>query len=108
MSGPLDTDPETVSAGADQLLAATGNVRAVFERFSSEVTAHAEAFGGDDIGMLLGIAHQACLDAVAECMTTNIIDLEDYSASLHQMAENLRAAEQAGADLFTAIIGRLG
>lgn len=104
----LDIDLESMRQGADQLDQAKENVRAAFEQFQGAAEALADAFGGDEIGTLLGMAHQACLDAALECFGTNIEDLEDYTLCLREMADNHQAADEETAAIFESLLSELG
>ncbi|MEW2375697.1 hypothetical protein AB0883_06270 [Micromonospora sp. NPDC047812] len=104
----LDVDIDALGRGADELEQAKESVRQVFEGFQAAVGGYAAAFGGDDIGSLLGVAHQACVDALAECLGTNITELESYVDGLRGMADGYRAAEENAAASFRSILGSLG
>lgn len=108
MTTPLQADLDSVRTGANQVEQAKESVRAGFESFQAAVSGYADAFGGDEIGMLLGTAHQACVDAVTQCFSTNIVDLEDYVDCLHKMAEDLQAVDDEAANLFTRMLGSMG
>ncbi|MBQ0895490.1 hypothetical protein KBX37_20700 [Micromonospora sp. U56] len=105
---PLDVDVDSVRRGADELVRAKEDVRQAFEAFQAAVGGYAHAFGGDEIGMLLGVAHQACVDGLTECLSTNLTELENYAADLHAMAEGYRAVEEGVSNSFQSILGKLG
>ncbi|MEV4754457.1 hypothetical protein AB0J86_04960 [Micromonospora sp. NPDC049559] len=105
---PLDVDVDSLRQGADELERAKESVRATFEAFQAMAANYADAFGGDEIGMLLGIAHQACLDAAKECFSTNITELESYAEGLQEMAESFQRTEEAVTASFAKILGSLG
>ncbi|MEU7803332.1 hypothetical protein AB0J14_17435 [Micromonospora arborensis] len=105
---PLDVDVDSVRRGAEELAQAKEAVGQAFEAFQAAVGSYADAFGGDDIGMLLGVAHQACVDGLTECLSTNLTELENYAAGLHSMAEGYRAVEEGVTDIFQSILGKLG
>ncbi|MGC4744081.1 hypothetical protein ACLQ28_00220 [Micromonospora sp. DT201] len=105
---PLDVDVDSVRRGAEELVQAKEQVGQAFEAFQAAVGSYAQAFGGDDIGMLLGVAHQACVDGLTECLSTNLIELENYAAGLHSMADGYRAVEEGVTDIFQSILGKLG
>ncbi|SCG35387.1 WXG100 family type VII secretion target [Micromonospora halophytica] len=105
---PLDVDVDALTRGAEQLAEAKESVRQTFESFQAAVGAYEQAFGGDEIGMLLGVAHQACVEALTECLSTNITELESYAEGLRGMAESYRAVEDGVTDAFRSILGKLG
>ncbi|HEX5598538.1 MAG TPA: type VII secretion target [Micromonosporaceae bacterium] len=104
----LDVDIDSLRRGAEELERAKEGVRGTFEAFQAALESYAGAFGGDDIGMLLGTAHQACIEAAAECFSTNLVELEDYVDSLHAMADKYQAVEDEAASSFSQLLGSLG
>ncbi|MEU5937891.1 PE domain-containing protein [Micromonospora sp. NPDC047548] len=105
---PLDVDIDAIRHGADELDRAKEDVRQAFEAFQAAVGGYAQAFGGDEIGMLVGVAHQACVDALTECVSTNVAELASYVDGLHGMAESYRAVEDDATSSFRSILGKLG
>ena len=105
---PLEVDVDALRRGAEQLAQAREGVRQAFEAFQAAAGGYAGAFGGDEIGMLLGLAHQACVDGLTECLSTNVAELESYAEGLAAMAEGYRAVEEDAAASFRAILGSLG
>ncbi|GAB3220199.1 hypothetical protein GCM10027447_04320 [Glycomyces halotolerans] len=103
----FDIDPESMRGAADQMDAAKEEVRALYDQFMGALEQFADAFGGDEIGMLLGIAHQACADALSECLGTNIDELEDYAACLREMADNHQTSDDEAAKIFEQLLAEL-
>lgn len=104
----FDIDPDSMRQAADQLDAAKDEVQGLLDQFTGALEQFADAFGGDEIGMLVGIAHQACADALTECFSTNIEDLADYAQSVREMADNHQAADDETAKIFNELLGELG
>lgn len=104
----VQIDTETIRQGATELDAATEMVQNLFDQFKSAVDGLADSFGGDMIGSLLDIAHQVCMEAVTECVTTNIEDLRDYAESLRQMADAHEENDREIAELFRRLLERYG
>jgi uncharacterized protein YukE len=105
---PVELDLDSYRRGADQLDAATEAVRGIFDQFKSAVDGLADSFGGDMIGSLLDVAHQVVMDALMECIETNIEDLLDYANSLREMADAHEAADNEAARLFMELLAELG
>lgn len=93
---------------ADQLDAARDEVQGLLDQFTGALEQFADAFGGDEIGMLVGIAHQACTDALTGCFTTNIEDLADYAQCVREMADAHEAGDEAIAQTFSGLQGEFG
>lgn len=103
----FDIDPETMRKAADELDAGKDEVQGLLDQFTGALEQFADAFGGDTIGSLVGIAHQACSDALTECFTTNIDDLADYALNLREMADAHEAGDQETAQIFEQLLGEL-
>jgi uncharacterized protein YukE len=104
----FDIDPDSMRQAADQLDVAKEEVQGLLDQFTGALEQFADAFGGDEIGMLVGMAHQACTDALTECFSTNIEDLTGYAQSVREMADNHQSADDETAKIFTELLGELG
>ncbi|MQM27102.1 WXG100 family type VII secretion target [Glycomyces albidus] len=104
----LHLDFESMRQAADQLDAAKEEVQELLDQFTGALEQFADAFGGDEIGMLVGIAHQACVDALTGCFTTNIEDLADYAQCVREMADDHEAGDDAVAQIFSTLQSELG
>ncbi|MEV5689997.1 hypothetical protein [Micromonospora globbae] len=104
----LDVDIDALHRGAEQLERAKETVREAFESFQSAVASYAHAFGDDDIGSLLATAHDACVQAVTECFSTNVRELENYVDGLLGMADGYQSVEEAISAAFDRLLGSLG
>jgi hypothetical protein len=105
---PFDVDVDAIHRGADELERAKEGVRETFESFQAALEGYADAFGGDEIGMLLSVAHQACVGAAAECFNTNIEELAGYVDTLHDMADDYQSADDEIASTFSKMLGSFG
>lgn len=106
--GSLQIDPESMHQSADQLDAAKEEVQAMIDQFNSALQQFADAFGGDEIGMLIGTAHDAITEVMNDCFETNIQELSDYSEILREMADNHQAADDETAQAFDQLLGEIG
>ncbi|RRR98136.1 WXG100 family type VII secretion target [Glycomyces terrestris] len=100
--------PESIRRSADELDAARDEVQALLDQFTAAVEQYADAFGGDMIGTLGGIGHQACLDAVTECFTANIEDLTGLAQALRDMADDHEVTDDEIAAVFAQFQGEIG
>ncbi|MFB9658581.1 WXG100 family type VII secretion target [Glycomyces mayteni] len=101
-------DLESIREGAQQLDAATETVQGLFDQFKSSVEGLADSFGGDMIGSLLDLAHQVCMEAITECISTNIEDLGDYAKNLREMADAHEDNDAEVERLFKELLAALG
>jgi len=105
---PVDLDLDSIRKGADELDAATELVQGLFDQFKSAVEGLGDSFGGDMIGSLLDVAHQVVMEAISECVSTNIEDLLDYANTLREMAENHENNDNEIASIFERLLAELG
>ncbi|RRR99689.1 WXG100 family type VII secretion target [Glycomyces terrestris] len=103
----IQLDFESMRQAADQLDAAKDEVQALLDQFTGALEQFADAFGGDEIGMLVGIAHQACTDALTGCFSTNIEDLADYAQCIRDMADDHETGDAEIAKIFTDLQGEI-
>jgi uncharacterized protein YukE len=104
----FDIDPDSMRQAADQLDAAKEEVQGLLDQVPGALEQFADAFGGDEIGTLVGIAHQACADALSECFGTNIDEIADYAQCVREMADNHQATDDEAAQIFNELLGELG
>jgi uncharacterized protein YukE len=104
----VQLDLDAIREGADQLDAATELVQGLFDQFKSAVDGLGDSFGGDMIGSLLDLAHQVCMEALMECIETNIEDLLDYAVDLREMADRHEEADAEAARIFRELLAELG
>jgi len=104
----IQLDLDSIRQGADELDAATEMVEGLFDQFKSSVEGLADSFGGDMIGSLLDLAHQAVMEAINECISTNIEDLLDYANTLREMADNHESTDDDVASIFDQLLAELG
>jgi len=104
----FDVDPETMRRCADELDAAKDEVQALLDEFTAAVGQYADAFGGDTIGTLGGIAHETCMGALSDCFTGVVEDLTGLSEAVRGMADDHDAVEEEVVQSFTRLQGDLG
>ncbi|SDD85923.1 type VII secretion target [Glycomyces harbinensis] len=104
----VQIDTDTIRRGAAELDAATETVQGLIDQFKSSVEGLADSFGSDMIGSLLDLAHQAVMEAISECFSTNIEDLQDYADTLREMAENHDNNDSELAEIFRRFLTELG
>lgn len=104
----VQLDLDSIREGADALDSATEMVQGIFDEFKSAVEGLADSFGGDMIGSLLDLAHQVVMEALMECIESNIEDLLDYAVNLREMADNHENADSEAARIFRELLAELG
>jgi uncharacterized protein YukE len=104
----LEITPESMHKSATDLDAVKDQIQALIDKFNGKVEEYADAFGGDEIGSLLGIAHEACTGALNDCFTTNIEELVQYGQNIREMADDHQATDDEIAKGFEQLLGELG
>ncbi|MFG1998032.1 hypothetical protein ACGFNU_02655 [Spirillospora sp. NPDC048911] len=77
-----------VRSSASALRAIADRLAEAVQSFQSEVSGVGDAFGGDDIGMIIGEAHAAVFEGAMECFSTNVAEITDRADVLGQVADN--------------------
>jgi hypothetical protein len=95
MSGELTVDPDRIRAAANALKQVATEFTQSAKGFQSEVTGYGEPWVGDDIGILVGLANEACMEAAIGCFTSNAEDMGSDAARPIEMARNYEQAEQS-------------
>ncbi|MFD0852444.1 WXG100 family type VII secretion target [Actinomadura adrarensis] len=95
----MSNDHEVSTA---QLRSASGRLNAITERlsesiqgFRSKVEGFGEPWGGDDIGMLIGMAHGAVFNAAMESFSSSAGELGIRSSQLLDAADTHDRAEES-------------
>lgn len=104
----LDIAPESMHKSAADMDAVKDQIQALIDAFNGKVGEYADAFGGDEIGSLLGIAHEACTGALNECFTSNIEELQQFGQNIREMADGHAANDEEIGKIFEQLQGELG
>ncbi|MFI5843538.1 hypothetical protein ACIA8K_27920 [Catenuloplanes sp. NPDC051500] len=103
MTGQLHVDWESMRTAATAL----GQISDAFgdrvDAFIATMEGFGQPWGTDDIGMLIGTAHEAVLDAAVDCFDSGIETFQAYAANLNAMADGYEATESGSTESFTAI-----
>lgn len=93
MGDAIRVDPEQLRSAASQLAQVADQFGLDVDAFVSELDGYGQPWGGDDIGLLIGTAHDAVLDAALDCFDDNVDTMYDYSDNLLAMADNYDTVE---------------
>lgn len=104
----LEITPESMHQSAGDMDAVKDQIQALIDKFNGKVGEYADAFGGDEIGSLLGMAHEACTGALNDCVTTNIEELAQFGQNIREMADSHQATDDEIAKGFEQLLGELG
>ncbi|MFC4069392.1 WXG100 family type VII secretion target [Actinoplanes subglobosus] len=99
MSG-IEIDPEAIRSAARQLAGAAEDIGALTDRFLADLEGLGAPWGTDDLGTLIGVAHDAVLDAALDCCDGNLDTLDSHVESLTAMADGYDRAESDNAQSF--------
>jgi hypothetical protein len=103
VTGELAVDAGAIRAAGRQLAQVADDFEAKVDRFVGELDGYGEPWGGDDIGMLIGVAHDAVLDAALDCFDSNVATMHGYAENLAGMADNYDTVEDGNTESFSAI-----
>mgnify|MGYP001458294901 CR=1 FL=1 len=84
-----------VRSAAAELKAAAEDLTEAAKAFQAEVSGFGAPWGGDEIGMLIGAAHNAIFQAAMECFTENAKELSEHAEGLRRVAKTHDQAESA-------------
>lgn len=103
MSGGIQVDPELIRAAARQLAAVAEDFSEAVNRFTTELEGYGTPWGGDDLGVLIGVAHDAVFDAALDCFDDNADAVRVYAESLSAMADGYDKVEDSNTQSFTSL-----
>lgn len=103
----VEVTPESMHKSAGDMDGVKDQIQALIDKFNGKVAEYADAFGGDEIGSLLGIGHEACTTALNDCVTTNIEELTQYGQNIREMADSHQATDDEIAKGFEQLLGEL-
>jgi hypothetical protein len=90
----LNIDRGVLKSSAAGLEGVAKQLEAAVKAFEAEITGHGEPWGYDDIGTLIGVAHQAVFEAAMECFTTNGEDIATDAGKLKEAAATYAESEK--------------
>jgi hypothetical protein len=96
-SGWLRAETETVQQAGGGISEAAGRLRAELAAFRSELAAHGEPWGSDDLGSLIKGFYQAVSEVAMECYHDNVTELDGRGQGATVMAGRYVLTEEAGA-----------
>jgi uncharacterized protein YukE len=99
---------DVISGSAQQILGTGQALAAEVDSFRGQVDALADAFGGDDLGSVLGMIYQVISEAAFESFDDNVDGLNEIGRNLQSMAEDYTTVESANCDVFQKLQEGLG
>jgi uncharacterized protein YukE len=106
MSG-MDVNAEMIGETAQGIQGAGDSLAGDVASFRGQVEGLADAFGGDDLGSVLGMIYQIIAEAAFESFEDNADGLGEIGRNLQGMADDYTTAETANNDLFKQLMGGL-
>lgn len=106
MSG-MNVNVEMIGGSAKEILGAGDSLAGDVAAFRGQVDALAGAFGGDDLGSVLGMIYQIIAEAAFESFEDNADGLAEIGRTLQGMADDYSTVETANNDMFTQLMGGL-
>ncbi|MGW0227624.1 hypothetical protein ACWDWO_04875 [Actinopolymorpha singaporensis] len=101
---------ESVRLGWNQLNRASGDLDKAAQDLArelkgikAELAAFGEPWGGDEIGMLIGVTHQAVSEFAFDQLDGILGDLTAHSEAANHVARTARDNEEGGEQLFSQV-----
>ncbi|REE97123.1 WXG100 family type VII secretion target [Thermomonospora umbrina] len=92
--GELQVDPGDIRKAAGELGKVIDKLDQDLTTLESDLAGFGEPWGGDDIGMLIGMCYQGIHDLAMECFAGNLDELEAIAEDLEKMADNYQGSEE--------------
>jgi uncharacterized protein YukE len=106
MSG-MDVNAEMIGGSAKEILGTGDSLARDVAAFRGQAEALADAFGGDDLGSVLGMIYQIISEAAFESFEDNADGLGEIGHNLQGMADDYSAVESANHGMFSQLTGGL-
>ncbi|WP_309232121.1 WXG100 family type VII secretion target [Micromonospora tarensis] len=104
MTGPgIQVDPDALASsgsGLERVAAEFGQALAAFQQ---ELAGFGQPWGGDDIGSLIGAAHEAVAEFAFDCFGTAVDEIGAAGVDLGAMASTYREVEERIRGSFQAL-----
>lgn len=104
----IDIDAESLDAAGQGIESTAERFGETQERFQSTIEGFADAFGADEIGSLIGDAHQTIFDWVMECCGEAQQSIADAGFDVRDFAVQHQDADDQAAQAFQQLAGNLG
>lgn len=104
----MDIDPEGLKSSGTQIEGVAERFFGALEQFGARIEGFGDACGGDEIGGLIGVAHQEVFAAAQECFTEAAQSIADAGYDLRDFAEQHIAADDEIAAIFKQLESGLG
>jgi len=106
MSSPgFSVDPHALGASGVDLSRVAGEFASALRSFQSELAGFGAPWGADEIGSLIGAAHEEVAQWAFECFATAAEEVEAAGFDLGDMATGYREVEERIRDAFNAFGG---
>ncbi len=87
--------------------AAIVDLDSTLDRFETEMAAHGEPWGGDELGVLIGDMYIAALAMAINCFNSNLDTMDAYTARLTAAADWYENAEASSVEAAAAMMREL-
>ncbi|MBM0224288.1 MULTISPECIES: hypothetical protein [Micromonospora] len=104
----MQIDPDGLAAAGNAMRSAADDFASRVTAFQARLASIGPAFGDDDTGSLLGVAHEEASGFVFEVLTEALEEVGLAGDDLAAMARSHEENEADTGDLFHSILGRLG
>lgn len=104
----LQIDPDGLDSAGQGMEGTAERFFTALETFTDKIASHSDAAGGDEIGGLIGEAHQAIFEWAMECFQEAAQSIADAGFDIRDFAAQHLAADEEIAQIFKGIGGDMG
>lgn len=104
----VDIRPDELENAGRRLSDVAARFGDALAAFQAEISGYGQPWGSDDIGSLIGAAHDEVSSFAFECYTAALDEITAAGEDLVGMAEGYRSTDIAAADEFVGLMGQLG
>ena len=104
----FEVNPDSLRGGGRAVASVADRFSGQLEAFESRMEGFGEPWGGDDIGMLIGIAYTEIAEYAFECFQLAADELTSAADDLTAMADGYEQVDDEAAAGFSDLSGQLG
>jgi hypothetical protein len=105
--GNLQIDPESLDSAGQSVGGSADRFFAALEQFKAKIEGIGNASGGDEIGGLIGAAHDEVFAMAMECFQIAAEEIAEAGADIRDFAVQHQTADDETAKVFNDLLSQL-
>jgi hypothetical protein len=89
----FSVDADRMRDAGDNISQSSQAMSGSVSQFEAQLASYGDAFGGDDLGSLIGMVYGVIHDLAMDCFETNIADTQEAGETVTAMANNFSNTE---------------